>query len=984
MRAFTFALLALSLRQLHWQVKPLTPGQLAMQVSGCNRTTITTTFYTTATVSDCSFPGYESSLSQISSADHGESIISKSSTYSEWREIYRASRRESGVAKDESLPSTKDFPAVLAPKDFAIVFEEETFCFTLTRCNRWERDCRPDRTIISTQIVTRTKTFTSTSTYPKPPSQVNNQPRPTYAPPTTSSSSSIATIIHTESVTILVSKCSSAISASASRSSSHSTTKITMQTGTFWSTICSSISTATNSPGSITEISVSTTTKTIDQNMTATIMSPSTTTKTLYSNTTKSLAASTTTASIFLSNLIKSIDSQTSLSPDTSTTSPDENITTRTMSLSITTETLYLNKTQTMTSIPTLTSTTRVLRTFTTTNLTTATAVLPSPAASTPAPSTTVTSNSQIPPSSPSPFCTGQCTVAAATINLIVWPDQTAETRQVISGTPITSVKAGITFLQSMSAYEICGSGTRTVGPETALPTFFPFDPKDISTITWTSWSSTFTKTEDGTTYEWWTASWSTITKSFDFTQLASCRQGTYGYSFPAISVTSAASGSYFTGASTGISSVFWPPCSPIFAIPTKITNFVPAWSTCTPNAPNGWFDPTISWTPLDGEITGPYGSATEMSASGTAVPELNTETTTTMSTSSRSHRTTPQASASLSESTPSIASVTSSSPTVSGSRPSETLNSDTSTSETASTMRKPTPTCGTSSSNSSNSQHVSVSRTSAGPSSQSPTSSTSTIKTSKYSSIPFPCSPASPTSDISITSLPSILTRSTSSSSSTHSSNSSFSYSTSASTFLYTTPATSLSGSTSSTPFPSTKSSNEVVPSSHSPQFPTSPVDPLYTLSIFRTSASPAQGSAPNSSDITATPFISSTLPSSTAPFQSTFFANSSTSSTPSCLTQPSSSGPLSQSSSPSILSMPLSPSISYSSASFPQTSSSSLASTSTSLTAAPSSAAPSRNTSSSGARRLFPFPFLHSQIFNSTLFWELTAAGFWHLILG
>ncbi|KAK7546450.1 hypothetical protein IWX92DRAFT_432380 [Phyllosticta citricarpa] len=343
-------------------------------------------------------------------------------------------------------------------------------------------------------------------------------------------------------------------------------------------------------------------------------MSPSTTTKTLYSNTTKSLAASTTTASIFLSNLIKSIDSQTSLSPDTSTTSPDENITTRTMSLSITTETLYLNKTQTMTSIPTLTSTTRVLRTFTTTNLTTATAVLPSPAASTPAPSTTVTSNSQIPPSSPSPFCTGQCTVAAATINLIVWPDQTAETRQVISGTPITSVKAGITLtypsvyfsLQSMSAYEICGSGTRTVGPETALPTFFPFDPKDISTITWTSWSSTFTKTEDGTTYEWWTASWSTITKSFDFTQLASCRQGTYGYSFPAISVTSAASGSYFTGASTGISSVFWPPCSPIFAIPTKITNFVPAWSTCTPNAPNGWFDPTISWTPLDGEITGP------------------------------------------------------------------------------------------------------------------------------------------------------------------------------------------------------------------------------------------------------------------------------------------------------------------------------------------------------------------------------------------
>ncbi|KAK7510131.1 hypothetical protein IWZ03DRAFT_409708 [Phyllosticta citriasiana] len=129
----------------------------------------------------------------------------------------------------------------------------------------------------------------------------------------------------------------------------------------------------------------------------------------------------------------------------------------------------------------------------------------------------------------------------------------TAETRQVIPGTPITSVKAGITL------------------------------NKDCRP-----------------------ASWSTITKSFDFTQLASCHQGTYGYSFPAISVTSAASGSYFTGASTGISSVFWPPCSPIFAIPTKITNFVPAWSTCTPNAPNGWFDPTISWTPLDGEITGP------------------------------------------------------------------------------------------------------------------------------------------------------------------------------------------------------------------------------------------------------------------------------------------------------------------------------------------------------------------------------------------
>ncbi|KAK8151633.1 hypothetical protein BC567DRAFT_268257 [Phyllosticta citribraziliensis] len=209
------------------------------------------------------------------------------------------------------------------------------------------------------------------------------------------------------------------------------------------------------------------------------------------------------------------------------------------------------------------------------------------PPASTPpsgpptAPSTLETTSAFTPITKPPPSCIGQCTIAAATINLIVWPDQTAENRQVVSRAPITSVTAGLTLthpsvyfsLQSLSAYETCGSGTRTVDPKTTLPTFFPFDPTDISTITWTSWSRTFTKIESGTTLQWWTASWSTVTRSFDFAQLASCSQGTYGYSFPAISVTSAASGTYFTGASTGISPVSLAPCSPIFAIPTKITN---------------------------------------------------------------------------------------------------------------------------------------------------------------------------------------------------------------------------------------------------------------------------------------------------------------------------------------------------------------------------------------------------------------------------
>ncbi|KAL1381746.1 hypothetical protein HDK64DRAFT_314020 [Phyllosticta capitalensis] len=188
-------------------------------------------------------------------------------------------------------------------------------------------------------------------------------------------------------------------------------------------------------------------------------------------------------------------------------------------------------------------------------------------------------------------------------MNLIVWPDQANKSRESVTG-QYTSVLEGMTLtypsiylsLQSVSAYESCGSTTRAVDPATTVPTFFPFDPSDISTITWSSSAETFTSIVGTETIVSFTATWVTVTSAFDFTQVAGCSQGTYGYSFPPISVASTTSGLLVTADWSGPSSIPLDSCSPIYAIPTKITNFVPAWSTCTVDAPNGWFDPTMSW----------------------------------------------------------------------------------------------------------------------------------------------------------------------------------------------------------------------------------------------------------------------------------------------------------------------------------------------------------------------------------------------------
>ncbi|KAK8177421.1 hypothetical protein IWX90DRAFT_420965 [Phyllosticta citrichinensis] len=611
MIALTFALLAASFRFV------CVSGEEAFQgyTDGYTETTITTTVPTTSTLSDCS--------------------------------------------------TTPSSPPPLPGATFSIPVEEETFCTTLTHCNGLSKACRPESTSLSTRTITRTKTFTSTPTYPKPSSEVASMPK--------------------DSIT-------------------QSTAEINTSTSLVsWNT-------------TTTKIIAPTATQTIYQNTTTTVTSSSTTTRTLYSNTTTTLSTlnSMTTIHSF-STLTKSIDFNTtepSLSPYTLTKTLNNNTKATVVSRSTITQTVALNTTQITTAISTITEnidSTTGPSTLTSSSSTNTPASTP-PNGPPTTPSTPETTSAFPPPSTPPPSCTGQCKIAAATINLIVWPDQTAETRQVVSGSPITSVTAGLTLthptvyfsLQSLSAYETCGSGTRTVDPETTLPTFFPFDPTDISTITWTSWSSTFTKIESGTTLQWWTASWSTVTRSFDFAQLASCSQGTYGYSFPAISVTSAASGTYFTGASTGISPVSLAPCSPIFALPTKITKFVPAWSTCTPNAPNGWFDPTITWTPLDGEITGPYGSAT--TATATAVPALDTETATIKTTSQESAssssppKTTPRSSGTFSRSTASGTSVVSSrSSPVSIPRSSGTAESTTTKSKTSSTKRSPTSTSGSS-----------------------------------------------------------------------------------------------------------------------------------------------------------------------------------------------------------------------------------------------------------------------------------------------
>ncbi|KAK8224335.1 hypothetical protein HDK77DRAFT_504112 [Phyllosticta capitalensis] len=100
-------------------------------------------------------------------------------------------------------------------------------------------------------------------------------------------------------------------------------------------------------------------------------------------------------------------------------------------------------------------------------------------------------------------------------MNLIVWPDQANKSRESVTG-QVTSVLEGMTLtypsiylsLQSLSAYESCGSTTRAIDPATTVPTFFPFDPSDISTITWSSSAETFTSIVGTETIVSFTATW--------------------------------------------------------------------------------------------------------------------------------------------------------------------------------------------------------------------------------------------------------------------------------------------------------------------------------------------------------------------------------------------------------------------------------------------------------------------------------------------
>ncbi|KAF4304162.1 hypothetical protein GTA08_BOTSDO08401 [Botryosphaeria dothidea] len=147
--------------------------------------------------------------------------------------------------------------------------------------------------------------------------------------------------------------------------------------------------------------------------------------------------------------------------------------------------------------------------------------------------------------------------------------------------------------LAGLSAERPCGSTTKTVGAPTN--TRLAFHPTEINTYTWTSsiLNVSSTKENDGL-FGSWTVFWDTSTQRMNWADLAGCTRVSTGYAFPASAQVQTA---YITDPHDAL---LTPPfgtnkCEPLLAIPTKVMNSRPEWTTCFPDATGANFDPPYS-----------------------------------------------------------------------------------------------------------------------------------------------------------------------------------------------------------------------------------------------------------------------------------------------------------------------------------------------------------------------------------------------------